>query len=141
MNLHYTAARVLTSGHPPETRTRVLTSGHSPGTQKQRSSFRTQPIERKIEDSRRRCSSWSAGKSMLDQLDLQICALDRWATRRTFLRLVPRNKLFSPVVASYTAFFLIKQLAPLWSMQLPGRGPSQERIRLLLQIHRLDHWR
>ena len=29
--LQGTAARVLTSGHPPETRTRVLTSGHSPG--------------------------------------------------------------------------------------------------------------
>ena len=32
--LHGTAARVLTSGHPPETRSRVLTSGHPPGTQK-----------------------------------------------------------------------------------------------------------
>ena len=32
--LHGTAARVLTSGHPPETRTRVLTSGHPPGTLK-----------------------------------------------------------------------------------------------------------
>ena len=29
--LHGTAARVLTSGHPLETRTRVLTYGHSPG--------------------------------------------------------------------------------------------------------------
>ena len=28
--LHGTAARVLTSGHPPETRTRVLRYGHSP---------------------------------------------------------------------------------------------------------------
>ena len=33
--LHGKAARVLTSGHSPETRTRVLTSGHPPGTQKQ----------------------------------------------------------------------------------------------------------
>ena len=31
MYLHGTAARVLTSGHPPETITRVLTYGHSPG--------------------------------------------------------------------------------------------------------------
>ena len=29
--LHDTAARVLMSGHPPETITRVLTYGHSPG--------------------------------------------------------------------------------------------------------------
>ena len=29
------AARVLTSGHPPETITRVLTYGHSPGPLKQ----------------------------------------------------------------------------------------------------------
>ena len=29
--LYGTAARVLTSGHPPETITRVLTYGHSPG--------------------------------------------------------------------------------------------------------------
>ena len=34
-NLHGTAARVLTSGHPPETITRVLTYGHSPGSLKQ----------------------------------------------------------------------------------------------------------
>ena len=32
--LHCTAARMLTSGQPPETRNRVLTSGHPPGTQK-----------------------------------------------------------------------------------------------------------
>ena len=35
MYLHGTAARVLTSGHPPETITRVLTYGHSPGSLKQ----------------------------------------------------------------------------------------------------------
>ena len=29
--LHGTAARVLTSGHPPETKIRVSTYGHSPG--------------------------------------------------------------------------------------------------------------
>ena len=33
--LHGTAARVLTSGHPPETITRVLTYGHSPGSPEQ----------------------------------------------------------------------------------------------------------
>ena len=33
--LHGTAARVLTSGPPPETRKRVLTYGHSPGLLKQ----------------------------------------------------------------------------------------------------------
>ena len=33
--LHGTAARVLTSGHPPETRNIVLTYGHSPGPLKQ----------------------------------------------------------------------------------------------------------
>ena len=32
---HGTAARVLTSGHPPETTIRVLTYGHSPGPLKQ----------------------------------------------------------------------------------------------------------
>ena len=31
--LHGTAARVLTSGHPPETITKVLTPGRPPGTQ------------------------------------------------------------------------------------------------------------
>ena len=33
--LHGTAARVLTSGHPPETKTMASKSGHPPGTQKQ----------------------------------------------------------------------------------------------------------